>query len=90
MKPLIKISLINLQLFCISILCLFFLVIAKSGASHDLDTGSALQFFLGFVLLHLLIIGIWLYKYKAKRFDVLVACLEVLILYGLLVWDFSS
>ena len=90
MRTLIKLSLINLQLFCISILCLFFLVLGETGASHDIDTTKALQFFLGFVLMHFLIIGIWLFKYKAKKPDVFIACLEVLILYALLIWNFFS
>ena len=87
-RLLIKISLINLQLFCVFFLCLFFFVISRSGGSHNINTETLLQIFLGFVILHLLINGILLYRSKAKYFDIIVTYLEVLILYGLIVWGF--
>jgi hypothetical protein len=88
MKPLVKLSLINLQLFCISILCLFFLGLTKIG--HSQGAEDILKFFLGFVLLHFIINGILLYRFKAKYFNVIVVYFEAIVLYGLIAWWFSS
>ena len=89
-RTIIKLSLINFQLVGIFFLGTFFFVLRRTGGSHNLHTGTLLEVFLGFVSLHLLINGILLYRVKAGYFDITVTYLEILILYGLIVWGFSS
>jgi len=66
-SKILNVILINLQLFCISILTLFFIGLALMRASHDVNKGKFLIIYFLFVIAHLIINDFFIFKIKKNQ-----------------------